>query len=144
MPTLILVDGSNQAYRAYHAIRTDLRSPDGFPTRALFGFTNILKSIVKKHRPDYMAVVFDVGKSFRNDLYPAYKGQRPDKPADLKQQWPELIPLCESFGITALAQEGFEADDIIGTLAVRAAAEGVDVRFISSATEFAELVNELI
>ena len=137
MPTLILVDGSNQAYRAYHAIRTDLRSPDGFPTRALFGFTNILKSIVKKHRPDYMAVVFDVGKSFRNDLYPAYKGQRPDKPADLKQQWPELIPLCESFGITALAQEGFEADDIIGTLAVRAAAAGVD-------KDFAQLVNDRI
>ena len=102
MPTLILVDGSNQAYRAYHAIRSDLRSPDGFPTRALFGFTNILKSIIKKHRPDYMAVVFDLGKSFRNTLYPPYKGQRPDKPADLDRQWPELIPLCESFGIKAI------------------------------------------
>ncbi len=144
MPTLILVDGSNQAYRAYHAIRTDLRSPDGFPTRALFGFTNILKSIIKQHRPDYMAVVFDVGKSFRNDLYPDYKGQRPDKPADLDEQWSELIPLCESFGIKALAREGFEADDIIGTLAVRAAAAGIDVRIISSDKDFAQLVTDRI
>ena len=144
MPTLILVDGSNQAYRAYHAIRTDLRSPDGFPTRALFGFSRVLQSLIKQHRPDYAAVVFDVGQSFRNVLYPDYKGQRPDKPPELEQQWPEFMPLCEAFGISALAKDGFEADDIIGTLAIQAAAEGFDVRIVSSDKDFAQLVSDRI
>ena len=144
MTTLLLIDGSNQAFRLYHAIRADLRTEDGMPTRALFGFARLLQGLLAKDRPDHLAVVFDVGTSFRNELYPDYKGQRPDKPADLEQQWPELMPLCQAFGVAAFGQDGLEADDIIGTLAVRAAAQGVDVRIISSDKDFAQLVCDRI
>lgn len=139
---MFLVDGSNQAFRAFFAIRTDMRGPDGFPTRALFGFASMLQKLLRDHSPDYVCVVFDKGLSFRNDLYPDYKGQRPDMPADLRKQWPEFIPFSEEWGIKALAQEGYEADDIIGTLAVRHAGPGCKVFIVSSDKDFAQLVND--
>ena len=141
---LFLVDGSNQAFRAYHAIQNDIRAPDGFPTRALFGFANVLMKLLKDGQPDYIAVVFDVGKSFRNDLYPEYKGTRPDMPEDLRQQWPELIPFCQDFGVRAIARDGWEADDIIGTLAHRFAGPDVAVSIVSADKDFCQLVNEHI
>jgi DNA polymerase-1 len=141
---MLLVDGSNQAFRAFFAIQSDMRSPDGFPTRALFGFTNMLQKMLREHSPDYVAVVFDKGKSFRNELYPEYKGQRPDMPEDLRSQWPEFIPLCQEWGICALAQEGFEADDIIGTLARRHASADCQVWIVSSDKDFCQLVDENI
>ena len=139
---LFLVDGSNQAFRAYHAIQSDMRAPDGFPTRALFGFANVLQKLVKDGQPDYIAVVFDVGKSFRNDLYPEYKGTRPDMPEDLRQQWPELAPLCQDFGVRAISREGWEADDIIGTLAARFAGPDMKVSIVSADKDFCQLVGE--
>ena len=138
---LYLVDGSNQAFRAFFAIQNDMRSPDGFPTRALYGFTSMLKRMLDVDQPDYVCVLFDKGKSFRNDLYPDYKGQRPDMPEDLREQWPHFIPLCEEWGVKALAMEGFEADDIIGTLAQHAG-PGLDVTIVSNDKDFAQLVNE--
>jgi len=137
---LYLVDGSNQAFRAFFAIQNDMRSPDGFPTRALYGFTSMLKKMIETEQPDFMCVLFDKGKSFRNDLYPEYKGQRPDMPEDLREQWPHFIPLCEEWGVTAMAMEGFEADDIIGTLAQHASDE-VEVTIVSNDKDFAQLVN---
>lgn len=137
---LFLVDGSNQAFRAFFAIQNDMRSPDGFPTRALFGFTAMLRKMLETDQPDYMCVLFDKGLSFRNDLYPDYKGQRPDMPEDLREQWPHFIPLCHEFGVSALAMEGFEADDIIGTLAQHASEE-VEVTIISNDKDFAQLVS---
>ena len=92
MKKLLLVDGSNQAFRAFHGIHTDMRAPDGMPTRALFGFASVLQKLLRDHQPDYIAVVFDKGLSFRNELYPDYKGQRPDMPDELRVQWPELAP----------------------------------------------------
>src|SRR3954468_18421726 len=92
---LLLVDAPNHAFRAYHAIQSDMRAPDGFPTRALYGFTRVLLGLVRDQKPDHGARVFEVGNSVRNALYPAYKGQRPDMPEDLRQQWGELRPLCE-------------------------------------------------
>ena len=139
---LFLVDGSNQAFRSFFAIQADMRAPDGFPTRALFGFTNALLKLVRQHRPDYVLVAFDKGLSFRNDLYPAYKGQRPDMPADLRKQWPEFIPLSEELGLPATAIEGFEADDIIGTLAARYGGPELHVSIVSTDKDFAQLVNE--
>jgi len=137
---LYLVDGSNQAFRAFFAIQNDMRSPDGFPTRALYGFTAMLRKMLDKDQPDYMCVLFDKGLSFRNDLYPDYKGQRPDMPPDLREQWPHFIPLCHEFGVSALHKEGFEADDIIGTLAQHATDE-VQVTIISNDKDFAQLVS---
>jgi DNA polymerase I len=139
---MFLVDGSNQAFRAFFAIRTDMRGPDGFPTRALYGFASMLQKLLRDHSPDYVCVVFDKGLSFRNDLYPAYKGQRPDMPADLRKQWPEFIPFSEEWGIKALAQEGYEADDIIGTLAVQHGGPECKVFIVSSDKDFAQLVND--
>jgi DNA polymerase-1 len=138
--TLLLVDGSNQAYRAYFAIQTDMRSPDGFPTRALFGYAGLLHRFRKEIRPDYIAVVFDRGLSFRNALYPDYKGQRPDMPEDLRAQWPEFEPFAEDWGMRAMSIEGEEADDIIGTLAVRFAGPGLKVLIASSDKDFCQLV----
>ena len=139
---LFLVDGSNQAFRSFFAIQSDMRAPNGFPTRALFGFTNALLKMMREHAPDYVLVAFDRGLSFRNDLYPEYKGQRPDMPADLRKQWPEFIPLCEDLGIPATAIEGFEADDIIGTLADRYASPDLHVSIVSTDKDFAQLVSE--
>jgi DNA polymerase-1 len=137
---LYLVDGSNQAFRAFFAIQNDMRSPEGFPTRALFGFTSMLLKMLDTAQPDYLCILFDKGKSFRNDLYPAYKGQRPDMPEDLKEQWPHFIPLCHEWGAAALAMDGFEADDIIGTLAQHAGPE-VQVTIVSNDKDFAQLVS---
>ena len=92
---LFLVDGSNQAFRAFFAMKGDFRSPDGFPTGALFGFANIIRKMLREDQPDYMAVLFDRGPSFRSDIYPDYKGHRPDMPEDLRQQWPEFEPLSK-------------------------------------------------
>jgi DNA polymerase-1 len=136
---LYLVDGSNQAFRAFFAIQNDMRAPDGFPTRALFGFTSMLKKMLEQAQPDYMCILFDKGLSFRNDIYPEYKGQRPDMPEDLREQWPHFIPLCKEWGVHALAMEGFEADDIIGTLAQHAS-DDVQVTIVSNDKDFAQLV----
>jgi DNA polymerase-1 len=137
---LYLVDGSNQAFRAFFAIQSDMRSPDGFPTRALFGFTSMLRKMLEKDQPDYMCILFDKGLSFRNEIYPDYKGQRPDMPEDLRAQWPHFIPLCEEMGVKALSMKGFEADDIIGTLA-QLARDDVQVTIVSNDKDFAQLVN---
>ena len=139
---LFLVDGSNQAFRSFFAIQSDMRAPDGFPTRALYGFTNALLKMVRESAPDYVLVAFDKGLSFRNDLYPEYKGQRPDMPADLRLQWPEFVPLCHDLGLFATAIEGFEADDIIGTLAARYGGPELHVSIVSTDKDFAQLVND--
>ena len=139
---MFLVDGSNQAFRAFFAIQTDMRGQDDFPTRALYGFNSMVDKLLRDHKPDYLCVLFDKGLSFRNDLYPDYKGQRPDMPEDLRKQWPEFIPFCKERGIAALAMEGFEADDIIGTLARRHAGEALEVFIVSSDKDFAQLVTD--
>jgi DNA polymerase-1 len=139
---MFLVDGSNQAFRAFFAIQNDMRGPDGFPTRALYGYAGMLQRLLREYTPDYVAVVFDKGLSFRNDLYPDYKGQRPDMPADLRKQWLEFQPFSEEFGIAAIAQEGFEADDIIGTLATMHAGPDMQVWIVSSDKDFGQLVSE--
>ena len=141
---LLLVDAPNHAFRAYHAIQSDMRAPDGFPTRAIYGFTRVLLALVRDHRPDYVALVFDVGRTYRNEIYPAYKGQRPDMPEDLRQQWGELRPLCEAFGYAVIAEPNTEADDVIGTLAVRFAGPDLDVGIVSGDKDFGQLVNEHI
>ncbi len=142
--SLFLIDGSNAAFRAFYAIQSDMRAPDGMPTRALFGMTRMLLKLIKEQQPDYIAVVFDKGLSFRNALYPDYKGQRPDMPEDLRAQWGELPGLCEELGVTAVLREGHEADDIIGTLAVKHAAEDLHVVIVSSDKDFAQLVTDRV
>lgn len=141
---LLLVDAPYHAFRAYHGIQSDMRAPDGFPTRALFGFARVLLAMLRDEKPDYVALVFDKGDSFRNELLPTYKGQRPDMPADLREQWGELAPLAEAFGFVVIAIPGTEADDVIGTLAVRFAGPELDVLICSGDKDFGQLVNDHI
>jgi DNA polymerase-1 len=139
---LLLIDTPNQIFRAYYGIQTDMRSPDGFPTRALFGFTRIMKFLMRELKPDYLACVFDHGADARLALWPEYKGTRPDMADDLRQQWPEFEPLCAAFGFKVLGMQGVEADDIIGTLARRFAAPDLEVQIVSSDKDFGQLVND--
>ncbi len=143
MERLVLIDGYNYLYRAYHAIKAqgrDLTAPDGFPTGALFGVVNMLRAYLKE-RPDYVAFVVDApGKTFRDDLYPAYKAQRPPMPDDLRMQIEPLLEIVEALGFPILRVEGVEADDVIGTLALQGSAQGVDVTVSSGDKDMAQLV----
>ncbi len=138
---LFLVDGSNHAFRVQYALPPQHTS-DGFPTRVLYGFTLLFQKMMNAYRPDYCAVSFDSGKSFRHETFPDYKGHRPDMPGDMKRQWEWLPRLVEGFGYRCVQADGFEADDVLGTLARRFAAPDVDVYIVSSDKDFAQVMGE--
>lgn len=140
---MFLVDGSNHAFRAYFAL-PPMHAPDGFPTNALYGFTTLFAKLVRTWKPDYVVVCFDKGKPFRNDLYPDYKGHRPDMPDDLRAQWPHFPELVEGFGFRAITKQGFEADDVIGTLATRYAGPDLQVMLVTGDRDFYQLVGDHI
>ena len=140
MPTLVLVDGSSYLYRAFHAL-PDLRTSRGEPTGALRGVLSMLRRIAEDEKPDYFGVVFDApGKTFRDDWYPLYKAQRAPMPEDLVRQIDPLHELVRAHGWPLLMVEGVEADDVIGTLAVAAAAAGIDCVISTSDKDLAQLV----
>src|SRR5512137_2076285 len=140
MPTLVLVDGSSYLYRAFHAL-PDLRTSGGEPTGALRGVLSMLRRIAEDSRPDYFAVVFDApGPTFRNEWYPDYKAHRPPMPDDLVAQIEPLHQLVRAHGWPLLMIEGVEADDVIGTLATQAAAQGIDCVVSTSDKDLAQLV----
>ncbi len=136
---LFLIDGSNHAFRVFHAMPRNMFAA-GFPTGALLGFANMLRKLEKEHAPDYMVVVFDKGPSFRVDLYPEYKGHRPSMPDELREQWPHFQALTEAWGCPYLAIEGIEADDIIGTLATRLAGPERQVTMVTGDKDFYQLL----
>jgi DNA polymerase-1 len=140
MPLLVLVDGSSYLYRAFHAL-PDLRTSRGEPTGALRGVVAMLRRIAEDENPDYFAVVFDApGKTFRDAWYPEYKANRPPMPEDLARQIEPLHELVRAHGWPLLMVEGVEADDVIGTLAARAAAAGIDCVVSTSDKDLAQLV----
>jgi len=140
MPTLVLVDGSSYLYRAFHAL-PDLRTSRGEPTGALRGVLSMLRRIAEDEKPDYFAVVFDApGKTFRDDWYPEYKANRQAMPDDLARQIEPLHDLVRAHGWPLIMVEGVEADDVIGTLAVAAAASGIDCVISTSDKDLAQLV----
>lgn len=142
MKKLFLVDGSNHAFRVQFAL-PPMTASDGFPTRALYGFTTLFAKVLREHRPDYVAVCFDTGKTFRNDIFPEYKGTRKEMPEDLAQQWPHFRRLVEAFGVKYLAVEGYEADDVIGTLAKRHQGD-IQVYLVTGDKDFCQLVSERV
>ena len=146
MKTLLLVDGSSYLYRAFHALqRADLRSEKGEPTGAIYGVLNMLRRLHKETRADYSACVFDArGKTFRDELYPEYKANRPPMPDDLAMQIGPLKEAIAALGWPLLEIEGVEADDVIGTLAKQAEREGVRVIIASGDKDLAQLVNPAI
>jgi len=140
---MFLIDGSNHAFRVQYAL-PPMNASDGFPTRALYGFTTLFAKILRVHRPDYCAVAFDKGLTFRHEMYPDYKGHRPDMPEDLRQQWPYFDALVEAFGYPSLFVEGFEADDVIGTVARRFASPDLEVFLVTGDKDFAQIVGDHI
>jgi DNA polymerase I len=140
MPTLVLVDGSSYLFRAFYAL-PDLRTSSGEPTGALRGVLSMLRRLVLDGKPDYFAVVFDApGKTFRDALYADYKSNRKAMPDDLSLQVPALHELVRAHGWPLLMVDGVEADDVIGTLAVRAKKAGIDTVISTSDKDLAQLV----
>ncbi len=142
--TLLLVDGSSFLYRAFHAMsQSDLRSPQGEPTGAIYGVLNMLRKLRQDYASDYSLCVFDAkGKTFRDDWYPEYKATRPSMPDDLRLQVEPLNQAVLASGWNILAQEGVEADDVIGTLVQQAARDGVHSIVATGDKDLAQLVNQ--
>jgi DNA polymerase I len=141
MKTLLLVDGSSYLYRAFHAL-PDLRNRNNEPTGAIYGVLNMLRRLHKDYHADYSACVFDAkGKTFRDELYPQYKSQRPPMPDDLAAQITPLYECIRAMGWPMLIVEGVEADDVIGTLAKQAEPEDIRCIISTGDKDIAQLVN---
>ncbi len=140
----ILVDGSSYLYRAYHAF-PPLTNSQGEPTGAMYGVLNMLRSLIIQYKPSHVAVVFDAkGKTFRDELYEEYKSNRPPMPDDLREQIAPLHEMVQAMGLPLLSISGVEADDVIGTLALKAAADGRDVLISTGDKDMAQLVTPKI
>ena len=143
-PDLVLVDGSSYVYRAFHAL-PPLSNSRGEPTGAVLGVLNMLLKFLKDYQPRRIAVVFDApGKTFRDELFAEYKAQRPGMPDDLRAQVAPLLSIIQAQGLPLLRVPGVEADDVIGTLACRAAQAGQSVLISTGDKDMAQLVNESI
>ncbi|MFQ5483589.1 MAG: 5'-3' exonuclease H3TH domain-containing protein, partial [Nitrospinaceae bacterium] len=141
-PKLYAIDGSSYIFRAFYGIRQTLSNSKGLPTNALFGFTNMLMKVVREEQPDFLTVVFDSAeKTFRHDWYPEYKANRSEPPEDLKVQFPYFEPLVKAFNIVTLRQSGYEADDIIGTLARMGEDKGFEVVIVSGDKDMMQLIS---
>src|SRR6188474_3176 len=141
-PILFLIDGSNQMYRAYHAIR-GLSGPDGKSTNAVYGFVTMLRKLIADHSPAHIAASFDLaGPTFRDALVSDYKANRTPMPGDLAEQITWVHDACRALGVPIVNAEGFEADDVIGTLATKAVEAGFDVAIVTGDKDFFQLVHD--
>lgn len=147
-PMLYLIDGHALAYRTYFALTASAGSrfstSSGEPTAGVYGFTSVLLKILDTDRPDYIAVAFDGGHSFRDKVYPDYKATREKMPDDLVTQMARIRALVDAFGIPRLEMENYEADDILGTIARQAVAKGLGVKIITGDRDLLQLVDDRI
>jgi len=141
---IVLVDGSSYLYRAFHAMyKADLRNAAGFPTGAVRGVTSMLRSLQKEYPHSVIAVIFDAkGKTFRDDIYPEYKAQRPPMPDDLRLQIEPVHEIIKAMGMPLICEPGVEADDVIGTYARQASEKGLEVVVSTGDKDMAQLVTE--
>ncbi|MDE2133015.1 MAG: DNA polymerase I [Alphaproteobacteria bacterium] len=144
---LYLIDGSGYLFRAYHALPPLSRKSDGLPTGAVSGYCNMLWKLLEDmkggDRPTHLAVIFDAGKkTFRNDIYPQYKANRPEPPEDLIPQFPLVRDATRAFGVACVEEKGFEADDLIATYARLAREAGARVTIVSSDKDLMQLVED--
>jgi DNA polymerase-1 len=138
--TVYLVDGSSYIHRAYHAIK-NLSNSQGFPTNAIFGFTNMLLKLCSDRAPEYVAIVLDArGPTFRHKIYRAYKANRPPMAEDMRIQISVIKRILQAMNLKVIEREGFEADDIIGTLARLCEVKGFDVVMVTGDKDFRQLV----
>src|SRR5262249_14013118 len=141
---LFLVDGMSQIYRAYYALPS-LSNSRGIPTNAIYGFTMMLRKLITSEKPDYIGVAFDSPqRTFRHDAYESYKATRTAMPDDLGLQIPFIARLCEALRVPIIREPGYEADDIIGTLAAKAERAGLDVVIVTNDKDLSQLVTEHI
>jgi DNA polymerase I len=142
---LFLIDAMGFVFRAFYAPMERLRSPTGQPTKVPYVFANMLRKLAKDWSPDYLAVVFDVaGPTFRDELYKEYKAQRPPMPEDLVVQLPMVKRLCEAMQVPLVEREGYEADDVIGTLSRQAAEHGLEVFIVTADKDMLQLVRDTV
>ena len=140
--TLYLIDGTAQLFRAYFAIR-GLTNDEGMPTNAVFGFTSMLRKLLKDEDPPRVAAAFDLGGDvFRHEAYADYKANRPPVPEDLDVQFPLAKQVCEALGVTVVEKQGYEADDLIATFTRLARASGIDVVVVASDKDLLQLVDD--
>jgi DNA polymerase-1 len=140
--TVYLVDGSAYIYRAYHAVR-GLSNSKGLPTNAIFGFTRMLLKLIEDRSPEYIGMVFDSkGPTFRHKMYKEYKANRPPMPEELSVQIPYIKEVTKGFNLPVFEMPGFEADDLIGTLARRAEESGFSVVMVTGDKDFMQLVTD--
>jgi DNA polymerase I len=141
---LVLVDGSGYVFRAFHAL-PELNNSRGLPVNAIYGFIRMLMKLLKDTRPTHIAVVFDSPKkTFRDDLFEDYKKNRVATPSDLLKQIPYIHRAVDAFRIKTIMRDGYEADDVIGTLATRAAKQGIDTVIVTSDKDFKQIVSPRI
>ncbi len=146
-PTLYLIDGHALAYRMYFALTAGASSQrwqnsKGEPTAGIYGFARELFRVLEQEKPEYLAVAFDVGKTFRDEIFPEYKGTREKMPDDLRPQIERIREMVDAFNIPRLEMEGFEADDVLGSAAKIAAEQGLGVKIITGDRDLLQLVNE--
>ena len=140
--TLYLIDGSSYIFRAFFGVRQQLSTSNGFPTNALYGFINMLQKVIRDEKPDYLVVAFDSpDKTFRHKIYPNYKANRDAPPEELSRQFPYFEPLVTAYGLSSIRRPGFEADDIIGTLAKKGQQKGLDIVIVSGDKDMMQLIS---
>ncbi len=142
---IYLIDGTNQIFRSFFAIKSQLTSREGLPTNAIYGFTRMLKKLLSEKNPEYIAIAFDMaGPTFRHLEYEDYKANRPEAPDELIVQLPYIRKICTSYGIKVVEKEGYEADDIIGTIAEKAKQQGFSVVIVASDKDLYQLVDQKV
>ena len=140
--TLYLIDGSSYIFRAFFGVRQQLATSKGFPTNALYGFINMLQKVIREEKPDYLVVAFDSpDKTFRHKIYPNYKANRDAPPEELSRQFPYFEPLVKAYGLSSIRRPGFEADDIIGTLAKKGKQKGLEIVIVSGDKDMMQLIS---
>src|SRR5919204_2020903 len=139
---LFLIDGNSLAYRAYYALPDSIATSRGEPTNAIFGFASMLVKILTEYGPKATIVVWDAGMSGREVTYEPYKAERKPRPDLLQEQWPHLEPLVEAFGYCNVRVEGYEADDVIASLARQASEQGIPVMVVSGDRDVYQLVQD--
>ena len=142
MPTLYLVDASMYVFRAWHSIPDEFHDVDGWPTNAVHGFARFLLELLEHERPTHIAVAFDeaLDSCFRNTLYPAYKANRDSAPPELRRQFAWCKGLCSALGLTTLAHQDYEADDLIGSAAHVARSNGFRSVIVSADKDLSQLL----
>src|SRR5258707_15201940 len=139
---LLLIDGNSLAYRAFFALPESIATSTGVPTNAIFGFASMLVKILTDYGPKATVVVWDAGSSGRKEIYQEYKAQRSSRPDLLKEQWPHLEPLVDAFGYRNLSVEGYEADDVIASIAEKAKAASIPVMVVTGDRDAYQLVDD--